>query len=136
MVWSTDRASTWYAAQGEWKQGVNYVPSYAANQIQMWQDYDADHIRRELTWAADLGYNALRVFLHDQLYTVHGSDFLDRVDDFLDLAHGLGFQTILVLLEGMYVFDGLIDRLVTRLYRYKSTGINVYSVLNILCLFG
>eukprot|EP00977_Amphora_coffeiformis_P014469 scaffold4060_cov190-Amphora_coffeaeformis.AAC.3 len=102
MVWSVERAAAWYAAQGDWKQGVNYIPSYAVNQIQMWQDYDGDRITQELQWAAALKYNALRVFLHDQLYTAHGDDFLDQVDDFLDLAHGLGFQTILVLLEGIW----------------------------------
>ena len=102
MVWSVERATTWYATQGEtsWKQGVNYIPSYAVNQIQMWQEYDAVRITQELQWASKLRYNALRVFLHDQLYTAHGTDFLDQVNDFLELAHGLGFQTILVLLEG------------------------------------
>jgi endo-1,4-beta-mannosidase len=100
MVWSLERAQAWYAAQGAWKQGVNFVPSYATNQIAMWQDYNATAIELELGWAADFQYNALRVFLHDQLYTYEGEAFLERVDDFLTTADARGFSTILVLLEG------------------------------------
>ena len=104
MVWSVERAQAWYAAQGatSWKQGMNFIPSDAVNQIAMWQDYNVTTVVRELTWAAELHYNALRVFLHDQMYTAEGTVFLDKVDAFLNTAHDLGFQTILVLLEGMY----------------------------------
>jgi endo-1,4-beta-mannosidase len=100
MVWSVERAQAWYAAQGEWKLGVNFIPAYASNQIAMWQDYNSTAVQIELGWAADLHYNALRVFLHDQLYTYQGDAFLDRVDEFLTTAHARGFSTILVLLEG------------------------------------
>lgn len=100
MVWDAERAQAWYEAQGAWKQGVNFIPSDAANQIEHWQDYNATTIARELQWAANLNYNALRVFLHDQMYTYEGDAFLDKVDAFLTTAHDLGFQTILVLLEG------------------------------------
>ena len=100
VVWSVERAQAWYASQSSWKQGVNFIPSDAVNQIQMWQDYNATTVQRELQWAADLGYNALRVFLHDQMYEYEGGVFLDKVDAFLTTASNLGFQTILVLLEG------------------------------------
>lgn len=82
----------------------NFIPSTASNQIDMWHRFDVDVIRRELQWAADLGYNGLRVFLHDQLYAVQGENaFLDKVDQFLDLAwHQFGMRTVLVLLEGIW----------------------------------
>ena len=102
MVWSIERAQSWYAAQGEWKQGVNFIPSDAVNQIQMWQEYNSTTVERELQWAADLNYNALRVFLHDQMYTFEGQGFLDKVDAFLTTAADLGFKTMLVLLEGTH----------------------------------
>ena len=100
MVWSIDQSQRWYASQGDWKQGMNYIPSYASNQIEHWQDYNETHIRQELEWAAALNYNAVRVFLHDQLFTYEGDAFIDKVQSFLALADNLGFSTILVLLEG------------------------------------
>ena len=100
VIWSVERAQAWYASQSSWKLGVNFIPSDAVNQIQMWQDYNATTVQRELQFAADLGYNALRVFLHDQMYQYEGKGFLDKVDAFLTTASNLGFKTILVLLEG------------------------------------
>lgn len=111
MVWSVEQAATWYAAQGEWKQGVNFMPSYAVNQIHMWQEYNATLIAHELEWAANLNYNAVRVFLHDQMYTYEGDAFLDKVDVFLETADREGMQTILVLLEGMVVCESKVTAL-------------------------
>ena len=35
--WSREKAADWYAAQ-EWPVGCNYVPSYAINQLEFWQE--------------------------------------------------------------------------------------------------
>jgi len=68
----------------------------------MWQDFDELTIRRELAWAAQLKYNGLRVFLHDQMFANEGDVFLDKVDRFLDIASQYGMRCILVLLEGIW----------------------------------
>jgi hypothetical protein len=101
--WSVDRVQAWYKSHSSsWKQGLNFIPSTAVNQIEMWKTYDASTIQRELQWAADLHYNALRVFLHDVMYQEEGTVFLDKVDGFLTTAYNMGFTTILVLLEGIW----------------------------------
>jgi len=66
--WSLDRASTW-ASQKPWGLGFNYVPRYAINQLEMWQQttFDAEIIDQELGWAAEIGFNSVRVFLHHLL---------------------------------------------------------------------
>ena len=88
-----------------WLAGCNFTPSTASNQLEFWQaaTFDPETIDRELGWAADLGFNAMRVFLHDLLWTHEGDVFLDRVDQVLDIAagHGIGFMPVL--------FDGVWD---------------------------
>jgi hypothetical protein len=101
--WPRSRAWQWAEKHG-WKQGCNFVPSSASNQLEMWQaeTFDPDTIRRELGYASKLKYNAIRVFLHDLLYQKEGTKFLDRVDAFLDIADSAGFQTMLVLFDGVW----------------------------------
>ncbi len=64
--WSKEKAQAWYAAQ-PWLVGCNFIPSTAINQLEMWQaaTFDPVTIDRELGWAADIGMNTVRVFLHD-----------------------------------------------------------------------
>lgn len=35
-LWSTDKAWQWYNAQN-WRAGVNFIPSTADNELEMWQ---------------------------------------------------------------------------------------------------
>ena len=101
--WSIDRALRWRHDTG-WLNGCNFVPSSAGNQLEMWQPetWDPETIDRELAWAADLGMNSLRVFLHDLLWKVEGPSFLDRVDQFLAIADRHGLSTMLVLFDGVW----------------------------------
>src|SRR3954447_19712504 len=66
--WSQSEANGWYSKQ-PWYVGVNFIPSSAVNQLEMFQaeTFDAPRIGRELALAQSLGMNAIRVFLHDQL---------------------------------------------------------------------
>ena len=63
--WSTEQATAWHAEQ-PWLRGCNFIPSNAINQLEMWQSetFDPATIDSELAWAADLGMNSLRVYLH------------------------------------------------------------------------
>ncbi len=101
--WTAEEAGSWYAAQ-PWPAGANFVPSTAVNQLEMWQPdtYDEATIDRELGWAADLGFNTMRVFLHDLLWGADPDAFLERIDRFLDLADRHGIRVMLVLFDGVW----------------------------------
>lgn len=101
--WSIERASAWAAETG-WLVGSNFTPSTASNQLEMWQSdtFDPDTIDRELGWAAALGMNSIRLFLHDLMWEVEGDAFLDRVDAVLDLAAGHGISVMPVLFDGVW----------------------------------
>jgi hypothetical protein len=66
--WSTEQANSWYQEQA-WLVGCNFTPSTAINQLEMWQaeTFDPETIDRELGWAAELGMNTVRTYLHDLL---------------------------------------------------------------------
>ncbi|MBC8341693.1 MAG: cellulase family glycosylhydrolase [Proteobacteria bacterium] len=101
--WTIERARRWRGEQG-WLNGCNFIPSTAGNQLEMWQaeTWDPETIDREIGWAADLGMNSLRVFLHDLLWAAEGTAFLDRVDEFLAIADRHGVSTMLVLFDGVW----------------------------------
>jgi hypothetical protein len=84
--------------------GCNFIPSTAGNQLEMWQHdtFDPITIDRELGWAAELGMNSVRVFLHDLAWTADGDAFLDRVDQFLAIAAGHGISVMPVLFDGIW----------------------------------
>lgn len=85
--WSPERARAWMA-QFPYLAGGNYLPSTAINQLEMWQaaTFDAATIDRELGWAHDLGFNVMRVFLHNLPWREDPEGYLRRIDTFLGLA--------------------------------------------------
>jgi hypothetical protein len=91
--WTPQRAAEWQTERG-WLVGANYLPAYAINQLEMWQQdsFDPARIDLELSWAESLGFNSMRVFLHDQLWVGDGKDFCDRIDRFLEICdrHHIG----------------------------------------------
>jgi hypothetical protein len=101
--WSVDRAQKW-SSQQPWLVGANFTPSTAGNQLELWQEatFDPETIDRELGWAAGLGMNTIRLFLHDLLWTVDGDRFLERVDEVLAIADGHGIRTMPVLFDGIW----------------------------------
>ncbi len=98
--WSVERANSWYETQ-PWLVGCNFLPSTAINQLEMWQGetFDTATIDRELRWAADLGMNSVRVFLHDLLWDAEPDAFAERIDTFLGIAQSHGISTVLVLFD-------------------------------------
>ena len=67
--WSAEKALAWYDNQS-WLIGCNFIPSTAVNQLEMWQEetFGPETIDRELGWASDIGFNIIRVYLHDMLW--------------------------------------------------------------------
>ena len=101
--WSAQRANQWYERIG-WLSGSNFSPSSAINQLEMWQadSFDPETIDRELGWAEDLGFNSMRVYLHDLLWQQDSEGFLSRTDRFLEIADSHGIGVMFVLFDGVW----------------------------------
>ncbi len=101
--WSPEKAHDWYAAQ-RWLLGSNYIPTDAINQLEMWQaeTFNPAQIDRELGWAAGMGMNTMRVFLHDQLWAQDAPGFRKRIDQFLSIAAKHGIKPLLVLFDSCW----------------------------------
>jgi len=101
--WSPEDARNWYARQ-PWLVGSNYIPSYAINQLEMWgaDTFDPVRIDMELGWAQSLGFNTMRVFLHDQLWQQSAFNFQRRIDRFLWLADRHKIRVLFVLFDSCW----------------------------------
>jgi hypothetical protein len=98
--WTAEEANNWYEKQS-WPVGCNFLPSTAINQLEMWQadTFDPDTIDRELGWAAQLGFNTMRVYLHDLPWQQDADGFLKRIDQYLTIADSHGIGTIFVIFD-------------------------------------
>lgn len=101
--WTVEKANAWYAKE-PWLVGSNYIPAYAANELEMWQaeTFDVKRIDRELGWAQKLGMNTMRVFLHDLLWEQDKTGFTKRIDTFLDICKKHKIRPILVLFDSCW----------------------------------
>ncbi|TPG37447.1 cellulase family glycosylhydrolase [Mycolicibacterium hodleri] len=101
--WSVDRANTWYQSQG-WLVGANYIPATAINQIEMFQQgtYDPRRIDAEFTIARQLGFNTMRVFLHDLLWAQDPQGFQRRLAQFVAVAANRGIKPLFVLFDSCW----------------------------------
>jgi hypothetical protein len=96
--WSAEKANEWSRKTG-WLVGCNYAPRTAINQLEMWQKetWDPATIDQELGWAESLGFNSVRVFLHNLLWEQDSKGFCRRIDEFLRIAdrHHIGVMFVL-----------------------------------------
>ncbi|MBD3617358.1 MAG: 1,4-beta-xylanase [Gracilimonas sp.] len=101
--WSEEKANEWYEEKG-WLVGSNFNASTAINQLEMWQkdDFDPEVIDRELGWAADLGFNSMRVYLHDLVWKEDPEGFIERIEQYLDIAESHNIGTMFVLFDGVW----------------------------------
>ena len=97
--WNKEQAFSWYENL-DWIVGCNYLPSNAINQLEMFQvdTYDKEINLKELSWAKDLGFNSVRVYLHDLLWN-ESDVFKKNLNDFLDICNRLEIRPILVLFD-------------------------------------
>lgn len=98
--WSADKINAWYA-QREWLRGCNFQPSTAVNQLEMWQkeSFDPMTINRELSWAAALGFNCMRVYLHHLAWETDKEGFKKRVREYLSISGKYGISTVFVFFD-------------------------------------
>ncbi|MDR3232555.1 MAG: cellulase family glycosylhydrolase [Planctomycetaceae bacterium] len=100
--WSIEKATNWYAAVLVEKTritGVNFLPSTAVNDIEMWQSstFDKETIDKELSWAENWGINSVRVFLNYGVWEAEAETFKKNFAAFLDIAekHKISVMPIL-----------------------------------------
>lgn len=90
--WSKQRAWEWYHAR-PWINGCNYLPSYAGNSTEFWQDDSFDPVRidQELALAEGLGYNSVRILMQYLVWENNPDSYEKHFTVFLELAakHGL-----------------------------------------------
>ena len=98
--WSVERAKTWYSKQN-WMIGCNFIPSYAGNQLEMWQvdTFDVEILNKELQFAENIGFNVLRVFLHYLLWLEDSIGFKQRIETFLDIADSHQIKIMFVFFD-------------------------------------
>jgi hypothetical protein len=83
--------------------GVNYVPSNAVNATQMWLEFDAATVDRELGYADALGLNSARVFIQYVAYEHDAAGLLDHFDALLQLANRHGLSVMPVLFDDCWL---------------------------------
>lgn len=98
--WSLEKAHNWYASQ-DWISGADFLPSSAINQLEMWQaeSFDPVTIDKELGWAAGIGFNTMRVYLHSIAYKQDPEGFKSRMDKYLSIADKYKIKTIFVFFD-------------------------------------
>jgi hypothetical protein len=108
--WSPQAAWQWTERHG-WPVGCNFTPSTACNQLEFWQadNFDAPTLKRELELARSLGFNLLRVYLHDLAWKTDASGLLSRMNQFLTMADARGIKILFVFFDDCwnnYAFPG------------------------------
>jgi hypothetical protein len=101
--WTEQKANEWYRAQG-FLVGSNYNPATAINELEMWQadTFDPQRIDLELGWAARIGMNTMRVYLHDLPYAQDAEGFLRRIDQFLAICARHNIRPMFVLFDSCW----------------------------------
>jgi hypothetical protein len=102
-VWNNTKANNWYKQQ-PWLAGCNYLPVTAINQLEMWQaeTFDTTTLQKELALAESIGFNTLRVFLHDKLWQQDKEGFKKRIDIFLAICARHHIRPILVFFDSCW----------------------------------
>lgn len=101
--WTAEKANKWYEAQ-PWLVGCNFLPNNAINQLEMWQpeSFDSKTIDRELGLAQSLGFNTVRVFLHNLPWHDDREKFLKNVDTFLEISAKHKIRPMIVFFDGVW----------------------------------
>ncbi len=110
-IWSAEKANAWYQKQG-WLVGANFLPSTAINQLEMWQaeTFDPATIDKELGWAAAIGMNTMRVYLHDLAWKADATGFKKRMDQFLTIANKHKIKIIFTIFDDCWNPDAAIGK--------------------------
>ncbi len=102
-IWTAAQATEWYSKQ-PWLIGANFLPSNAINELEMWQaeTFDTATISKEFGWAASIGMNTMRIFLHDLAYKQDPAGFKKRIDILLSIAARYKIRPLFVLFDSCW----------------------------------
>ncbi len=109
--WPATKANAWYKQQG-WLVGADFLPSTAINQLEMWQaeTFDSATIDKELGWAANIGMNVMRVYLHDLAWKADAKGFKKRMDTFLSIAASHKIKILFCIFDDCWNPDPVIGK--------------------------
>ncbi len=98
--WTQSDANSWWSRK-PWICGFNFLPSSAVNFLEMWHpdSFDRKTIERELGWAGEIGFNAVRVNLHALVWQHDAQGLLDRLDWLMGVADRNGIATVPCLFD-------------------------------------
>ncbi len=101
--WTEKQANDWYASQ-PYLAGANYINRDSINQIEMWnkETFNPKQIDEELGWAKSIGFNTMRVFLHDLVWEENPEGFFERVDKFLEIADKHNIKIMFVFFDSCW----------------------------------
>jgi len=101
--WTEAEANAWHRQQ-PFLVGSNYNPATAINELEMWQadTFDPKRIDLELGWAANIGMNTMRVYLHDLAYKQDPEGFKRRLNTFLQIADKHRIRPMFVLFDSCW----------------------------------
>lgn len=88
----------------EWLVGSNFIPSNSINELEMFQkeSFDLNKINIELGYANSLGFNSMRVFLHNLLWENDSKTFLNILEQFLEVSEKNNIKIMFVLLDSCW----------------------------------
>ena len=100
QVWTVEKANAWYN-EHKWITGADYLPSNAVNQLEMWQASTFDSVinDKELSWAENIGFNTMRVYLHSMAWKQDKEGFKNRINTFLNIADRHHIQILFVFFD-------------------------------------
>ena len=85
-----------------WVRGSNFIPSYAATDVEIWNRFDPGVVDRELGYAERLELNSIRIFLQYHVYELYPQKFLKNVATFVDLCDKHGIKPMLIVFDSCF----------------------------------
>ena len=88
--------------------GANYTPAGCVNAVQLWHEFPAEVIQRELAAAKEhFGITSLRVYLHNIPFDAEKDRFLQRIEEFLALCDRHGIKPGFVFFDDCWNHEGI-----------------------------
>lgn len=91
--WSETKARDWWAQQ-EWPVGCMMTPRGSRNQYGVWQasTFDPALLTTEFNICKRLGFNVVRMYLHEDMWFQDAKGFKERINEVLDIAYSRGIR--------------------------------------------
>lgn len=98
--WSVETAKQWYGGIAPIC-GCNYLPRTAINTTELWQagTFDPETINQELGWAAEAGYNSVRIFVQYLVWQDDPDGLKQRMDQLLTITNRHHIRAMFTLFD-------------------------------------